>query len=85
MRAKAAQFGQIFLLYDDLEKIADIAITSSAEKPALIDFTDDNGVRHRLYAIDQPYDVGAIINMMASQQERLSKYLLFPSPDGRTN
>jgi uncharacterized protein (DUF1015 family) len=68
MRAKAAQFGQIFLLYDDLEKIADIAITNSAEKPALIDFTDDNGVRHRLYAIDQPYDIGAIINMMASKQ-----------------
>ena len=68
MRAKAAQFGQIFLLYDDPEKIADMAITSSAEKPALIDFTDDNDVRHRLYAIDQPYDAGAIINMMASKQ-----------------
>ncbi len=68
MRAKAAQFGQIFMLYDDLEKTADQAITTAAEKPALIDFTDDDDVRHRLYAIDEPYDVGAIINMMASKQ-----------------
>lgn len=68
MRAKAAQFGQIFMLYDDLEKVADKAITSSAEKPPLIDFTDDDSVRHRLYAVEEPYDVGAVIHMMASKQ-----------------
>lgn len=68
MYAKAAQFGQIFMLYDDLEKVADKAITKAATKPALIDFTDNNDVRHRLFSIDEPYDVGAIINMMASKQ-----------------
>ena len=68
MTATAGQFGQIFMLYDDAEKVADKVIANSAQKPALIDFTDDRSVRHRLFGIDEPADVGAIIQMMASKQ-----------------
>ncbi len=68
MTATAGQFGQIFMLYDDATKVADGVIASSAQKPALIDFTDGRGVRHRLFTITKPADIGAIIQMMASKQ-----------------
>ncbi|HEG42783.1 MAG TPA: DUF1015 domain-containing protein, partial [Phycisphaerales bacterium] len=61
-------FGQIFMLYDDAEKVADKVIASSAQKAALIDFTDDRSVRHRLFGIAEPADIGAIIQMMDSKQ-----------------
>ena len=67
MRETATQFGQIFMIYDDPEKIADAVIAASAEKPALIDFADDDGVRHRLFAIDSQDDISAIQNMMSSK------------------
>ncbi len=67
MRAKAAQLGQIFMLYDDPEKVADDIIGQTAGKPALLNFTDDNGVRHRLFAIDGPGDIEAIVKMMANK------------------
>ena len=66
MRATAAQFGQIFMIYDDPEKVADKIIAESAAKSALIDFNDDDGVRHRLFAIDGEEDVAAIAKMMAA-------------------
>ena len=68
MRSTAAQFGQIFMLYDDPEKIADSVITKAAQGDALIDFTDDNDVRHRLFAIDGDNDIEAIVKMMAVRQ-----------------
>ena len=67
MRATATQFGQIFMIYDDPGKIADAVIAASAEKPALIDFADDDGVRHRLFAIDSQDDISAIQKMMSSR------------------
>jgi uncharacterized protein (DUF1015 family) len=68
MRATAAQFGQIFMLYDDPEKVADNIITKASVKPAVIDFVDDAKVRHRLYIIDEVADVDAIIKMMQTKQ-----------------
>ena len=68
MRATGAQFGQIFMLYDDPEKIADGVIAKAAEGGALIDFTDDNDVRHRLFGIDGADDIEAIVKMMAVRQ-----------------
>ncbi|MHC5059949.1 MAG: DUF1015 domain-containing protein [Planctomycetota bacterium] len=64
MRAKAAQFGQIFMLYDDPEKTADSIMAKSREGPAAIDFTDDNSVRHRLFVIDDAESIAEIVEMM---------------------
>lgn len=66
MRATAAQFGQIFMIYDDPSKTADDIIAAAAAKPAIIDFADDDGVRHRLFAIDGKQDIAAISKMMNS-------------------
>lgn len=68
MTATAAQFGQIFMLYDDPEKVADNIIAKAAAKPAVTDFIDDDNVRHRLYVIDDHVEIGAIINMMQTKQ-----------------
>jgi len=68
MRQKAAQLGQIFMLYDDPQKIADTIIADASEGAALIDFTDDNNVRHRLFAIDNLEDVAAVGEMMSGTQ-----------------
>ncbi len=67
MRAKAAQLGQIFMLYDDPEKTADSVIQKAASKGSALDFTDEEGVRHRLYAIEDPADIDAVVRMMANK------------------
>ena len=67
MRATATQFGQIFMIYDDPEKTVDAVIATSAEKPALIDFADDDGVRHRLFSIDSQDDISAIQKTMSNK------------------
>ncbi len=69
MTATAAQFGQIFMLYDDPKKIADNTIdkyTKSA-KPEM-DFTDDENVRHRLFVIDTENDIQPICDTMADKE-----------------
>jgi uncharacterized protein (DUF1015 family) len=67
LRAKNANLGQIFMLYDDPEKVADTLIAKAASRPALLDFVDDDGVRHRLYAIDDAGEIERLVRMMASQ------------------
>jgi len=67
MRAKAAQLGQIFMLYNDPERIACTIMEKVTDKPALLDFSDDDGVRHRLFAIDGAGDIRAIVKMMADK------------------
>ena len=66
MRATGAQFGQIFMLFDDPAKIADAIIAKAAQGTALIDFTDDS-VRHRLFAIDDAAEISAIAEMMSDK------------------
>jgi uncharacterized protein (DUF1015 family) len=68
MTATEAQFGQIFMLYDDPQQVADNIIVKASAKPAVIDFIDDDKVRHRLYVIDDHAEMGAIINMMQTKQ-----------------
>jgi uncharacterized protein (DUF1015 family) len=52
-RATAAQFGQIFMLYDDPEN-ADRAIFEAARKTTpVLDFTDPENVRHRVWRISE--------------------------------
>ncbi len=66
-RATAAQFGQLFMLYDDPEKTAENIIAGAAGRPALIDFDDANDVRHRLFLIDDPVDIGDLTKMTAEK------------------
>jgi uncharacterized protein (DUF1015 family) len=77
-RATAARFGLVFMLYDDPEGIADQiiarAVTGIGDQgsgdagprpaPALIDFTDQQAVRHRLYAVTAAADIQAVQAMM---------------------
>jgi uncharacterized protein (DUF1015 family) len=67
-RATAAQFGLIFMLYDDPAKTAEAIIGKAAAKPALMDHTDTEQVRHRIYAIDTPAEIDALKRMMSSQK-----------------
>ncbi|MCU0915000.1 MAG: DUF1015 domain-containing protein [Planctomycetes bacterium] len=63
-RATAARFGLVFMLYEDPEGVADTIITRAATEKPLIDFVDDQGVRHRLYAITAEDDIEAVEVMM---------------------
>ncbi|AQT69904.1 hypothetical protein STSP2_03104 [Anaerohalosphaera lusitana] len=68
MRATAAQFGQIFMLFNDPEKVADKIMEKAAQGAPLLSFTDDMNVVHKLFAIDDPADVEAVKNMMGDKQ-----------------
>lgn len=67
-RATAAKFGLVFMLYEDKEKIADKIIeeTLKQQKP-LVDFVDEECVRHRLFAIVTKEDADAIVKMMGDK------------------
>lgn len=63
-RATAARFGLVFMLYDDPEQVADKVIVKAAEQAPLVDFVDEQGVRHRLFAIEAAEDIQAIEKMV---------------------
>ena len=67
MRVKNAQFGQIFMLYDDSERVACKIMEKTAMQPALLDFTDDDGVRHKLFGIDDDDVIESLVKMMADK------------------
>ncbi len=64
IRATKAQFGLVFMLYDDPEGIADKAIQKTVKSPPLIDYLDDDAVRHRLFAITDKNMIKPIVEMM---------------------
>ena len=63
-KATSAQLGLVFMLYNDEQGIADEIIERAAAGEALIDFTDEQGVRHRLFAIGGQAERDAIVEMM---------------------
>jgi len=63
-RATAGKFGLPFMLYEDSRNIADKIIENAATQQPLIDFVDEQNVRHRLFAITTPEDIDAIAKMM---------------------
>jgi len=63
-RATAADFGLVFMLYEDKKGIADGIIQGASAGPAILDCTDEQDVRHRLFAITAKKDVDAIVRMM---------------------
>ncbi|MFH1719190.1 MAG: DUF1015 domain-containing protein [Planctomycetota bacterium] len=66
-RATAAGFGLIFMLYDDEQKIADEIMTSAMTAEPLIDFVDEQDVRHRLFAITVGEQIEPIVAMMSNR------------------
>jgi uncharacterized protein (DUF1015 family) len=64
VRATRARFGLVFMVYDDPQNIADKAIQKAEGQKPLIDFVDDDKVRHRIYAMTDAEDIKAITKMM---------------------
>jgi uncharacterized protein (DUF1015 family) len=67
-RATGAQFGKIFMLYDDPQGVADAAIRKAMSGKAMVDATDEDGVRHRLFGIGDAAEIKAVVDMMAGRQ-----------------
>jgi len=63
-RATSAEFGLVFMLYEDEQRIADRIIENTAREKSLIDFVDEQSVRHRLFAVTAKRDIEAISKMM---------------------
>jgi uncharacterized protein (DUF1015 family) len=66
-RATEARFGLVFMLYEDQQKIAEKIIKKVAGHAPLIDFVNDDDVRHRVYAITSKRDIDAIATMMSDK------------------
>ena len=66
-RATGARFGSVFMLYEDEQKIADRIIENATSQKPLIDFVDDQDVRHRLFAIRDKNQTSAISEMMSDK------------------
>ena len=63
-RATKARFGLTFMLYEDEQEIAGKIIIRIINTKPLIDFTDEDNVRHRLFAITEKEDIEKIVKMM---------------------
>ncbi len=63
-RATLAEFGLVFMLYSDEHKTADRIIGNAVRQRALVDFIDEQNVRHRLFAVTAESDIKAISKMM---------------------
>lgn len=66
-RATSADFGLVFMLYDDEKKLADGIIEQAAWQPPLIEFVDEQDVRHRIFAITGKQDIEQIVKMMSDK------------------
>jgi uncharacterized protein (DUF1015 family) len=63
-KATAADFGLVFLLYEDPSHVADSIVEKTISDEPLVDFTDEQNVRHRLYPITDRQEIFAIVDMM---------------------
>ena len=63
-QATSADFGLVFMLYEDPRKVAETIMEKTAGAEPLIDFVDDQDVRHRLFAITDAQDIRQIVDMM---------------------
>jgi uncharacterized protein (DUF1015 family) len=66
-KATQAEFGLVFMLYEDEQMIADTIIARIADEQPLIDFADEQNVRHRLFAITDTADIEKIVQMMSDK------------------
>jgi uncharacterized protein (DUF1015 family) len=67
VRATKARFGLVFMLYEDPQNVADKVIQKLEGAKPLIDFVDDDKVRHRIYSLTDAEDIKAITKMMESK------------------
>ncbi|MBW7988405.1 MAG: DUF1015 domain-containing protein [Planctomycetes bacterium] len=63
-KATTAGFGLVFMLYEDEQEIADKIIEQTATTEPLIEFIDEQNVRHRLFAITAEENIQQIVKMM---------------------
>jgi uncharacterized protein (DUF1015 family) len=66
-KATAARFGLVFMIYDDADGVAEAAVRKATDQEPLVDFTDEQNVRHRLYAITGADEIRAISAMMTDK------------------
>jgi len=66
-RATEADFGLVFMLYEDEQGVADKIIERSLASEPLIDFMDDRDVRHRVLPITAAEDIRQIVDMMGAR------------------
>ncbi|UCE50441.1 MAG: DUF1015 domain-containing protein [Phycisphaerales bacterium] len=66
-RATSADFGLVFMLYEDEQGVADQIIERSLADESLIDFVDEQDVRHRLFPIVAAEDIKRIVEMMSTR------------------
>jgi uncharacterized protein (DUF1015 family) len=66
-KATTAGFGLVFMLYEDEQETADKIIEKTATTEPLIDFVDEQNVRHRLFAITAEEDIQQIVKMMGNK------------------
>jgi uncharacterized protein (DUF1015 family) len=66
-KATAARFGLVFMMYEDPQNIADAIIQKAVTQDPLVDFVDEQDVRHRLFTIGADDQIQAIVKMMADK------------------
>ncbi len=63
-RQTMTQFGLIFVIYPDPKREVDAVLERYIKNAPLLDVTDMEGVRHRLWAVDNPADTKRISELM---------------------
>jgi uncharacterized protein (DUF1015 family) len=63
-RATVAKFGLVFMLYEDEQNVADKIVEETSGQKPLIDFVDEQEVRHRLFAITAEENIDGITKMI---------------------
>ncbi len=64
IRATKGNFGLIFSIYSDEESTIDTLLKNKMKDKALIKITDEDGINHRLWAIDNEDDIRKIQEVM---------------------
>ncbi len=60
LRATKANFGLIFSIYSDGERVVDTILEEKMKEPPLMKITDDDGITHRLWTLDDEDDISRI-------------------------
>ena len=68
LRHTHAHFGQIFMLYPDPELAIDKILDEAAEVPPNEELSDEYGVHHSVWRIDEPGTVARISELMADKK-----------------
>ena len=66
-QATSADLGLVFMLYEDPREVADGIMADAAEQKPLINFVDEQDVRHRLFAVTDKQNIDQIVKMMSDK------------------